>query len=243
MEIKRFPGMEEMSRGAADLVLQSGRQAFAARGRFSLVLSGGNTPQRLFELLRTEPYASGIDWANTHVFFADERCVPPRHRDSNYRMAYTALLSKVPVPSRQVYRICGEMEPATAAMEYDGAVREHLHRTGKLFDLVLLGVGADGHTASLFPGDDALKPGNRLVLPATAPASSGATTRHRITLTLPALNASRLTVILASVAGKEAVLDSLLSGDSHADGGDPVPPAGLIRPMGEVYWFLAEETS
>ena len=236
--VKRFASMEELSRAAADLVLQSAREAVAARGRFSMVLSGGNTPQRLYELLSAEPYLSGIDWADTHVFFADERCVPSHHRDSNYRMAHSALLSLVPVPPRQVYRVCGELEPVTAAVEYDGAVRDYLDRTGEPFDLVLLGVGTDGHTASLFLGADALSSRNRLALPAVAPDSSTATTRHRVTLTLPALNASRLTVFLASIAGKEAVLDSLLSGVD----GDPVLPSGLIQPAGELHWLLAEET-
>ncbi len=236
--VKRFDGMDELNRAAADLVLQSARQAIAARGKFSIVLSGGRTPKGLYELLSKEPYLSGIGWADTHVFFADERCVPSHHSDSNYRMAHLALLSLVPIPAPQVYRVCGELEPVTAATEYDGAVRDYLDRTGEPFDLVLLGIGADGHTASLFPGGDALNSRNRKVLPAVAPASFGATTPHRVTLTLPALNASRLTVFLASVAGKKEVLDSLLSGDVT----DPVPPAGLIRPAGKLYWFLAEES-
>ena len=238
MEIRRFAGMEEMSRAAADLVLRTARDALADRGRFSMVLSGGNTPLRLYRLLAAEPCSSGMDWGNAHVFFADERCVPSHHGDSNYRMVHSALLSRVPIPPRQVYRVCGELEPVAAAMEYDGAVRGYLERSGEPFDLVLLGVGADGHTASLFPGDSALNSRNRLVLPATAPDSPGATTRHRVTLTLPALNASRLTVFLVSMPGKEAVLDSLLADDNGGNG----LPAGLIRPAGELYWFVAEGT-
>lgn len=228
------PGPAEVAATARDLVLQSEKEALEHRGRFQVALAGGSTPRRLYEELASCPLASFADW---NVFFGDERWVDPTHPDSNYRMACETLLSQVPVPARQVHRIgAAKGPPAQAAELYALEVRRGL-AAGPCevprFDLVLLGLGPDGHTASLFPGSTALRAGPKEICVATwAPAPRA----WRVTLTAAVLNAARRALFVVSGADKAAAVASAVSLRRP-----PEVPAALVRPpRGEAVFVLDE---
>jgi 6-phosphogluconolactonase len=204
--IRRFKDLEELSRSAAKYIEK--------QDLFSLVLSGGNTPKRLYELFAE----SNMPWERIHLFWGDERCVPPDHPDSNYRLAHSAFISKVPIPPGNIHRIPAEKGPA-AADEYQQTIQP--------FDLVLLGLGADGHTASLFPGDPAVDETTRLV--AYVPRKPVS----RITLTLPALNRARQALFLVSGGSKREITEGILTG------ADTASPAARVRPKESLTWFLS----
>src|SRR5262245_59078620 len=153
-----FPDNQGFVDGSADFIAGLATQAIAERGRFTIALSGGSTPRAVYARLATAGYKERIDWFKAHVFFGDERCVPPDDSRSNYRMAREALLDHVPLPADKIYRIRGEDDPALAALMYEQQVQS-LFRTAlpPAFDLILLGMGDNGHTASLFPGTAALR--------------------------------------------------------------------------------------
>jgi 6-phosphogluconolactonase len=221
-------------RAAAERIVSCASAAIAARGRFSWVLSGGNTPQRLYMLLATKDYASRIDWARVHFFWGDERCVPPDHPDSNYRMARESLFDVVKPPPENVHRMHGEREPAQAAEAYAAVLREFFGLPGGVpphFDLILLGMGDDGHTASLFPGSAALLEEERWVVANWAEKLG----TWRLTFTLPVLNAARRVAFLVAGADKAGRLAQLFS---REPGGAPLP-AQLVRPAsGEAEWCV-----
>ncbi|NLE77054.1 MAG: 6-phosphogluconolactonase [Chloroflexi bacterium] len=208
-------------------VVAAAQQAVAARGRFSLVLAGGSTPKALYRLLAT----ACLPWPQTSLFWGDERCVPPGHGESNYRLAHETLLAHVPVPPGQVHRMRGEWEPRQAAQAYDRLLRELFRGPRPDFDLALLGMGADGHTASLFPGSAALVEDTRLAL--AVAADYGGRPAQRVTLTLPALNAARQVLFLVSGADKaDAVRAVWVDEDSRL-------PARRVRPVaGRLTWLL-----
>ena len=216
-----------MARFVADLA----KERVAAQGRFTIALSGGSTPRLLYQALASPPYALETEWDCWHVFWSDERCVPADHQDSNYRMAKTALLDQVGIPVSQVHRMRGEGTPRTAATEYESTVKDVLQSAAPSFDLVLLGLGDDGHTASLFPGTEALGEEDRLVVENWAPDLQA----HRITFTLPLINAARVVAFLDADETKAEVLRRVLEPAS----GEDLPPAGLVQPSpGVVHWFL-----
>jgi 6-phosphogluconolactonase len=209
--------------------------AIAARGRFTCALSGGSTPRQLFTLLANPRLAARIDWSRVDFFWGDERCVPPDHPDSNYRMARETLLDAIKPAAERVHRMAGELAPELAATQYEELLHRFfdIPRTGPpaCFDLVLLGMGDDGHTASLFPGTPAVHEAKRWVvvnqLRADAP--------FRLTLTFPVLNAANNIVFLVSGAGKAARVKQVLQGS----GADAPLPAQLIRPThGALEWML-----
>jgi 6-phosphogluconolactonase len=229
-------GAVAVARLAAAEVAARAEAAAAARGRFTLALSGGATPRHLHALLADSgaPFRARIPWRQTHVFFADERHVPPDHAESNYGAAREDLLSKVPIPSARVHRVRAEGPDAAAvAVEYE---RELLDVFGLVpgevphLDVALLGMGEDGHTASLFPGSPALDEASRLVV---APWVERLGT-HRITLTLPVLCAARAAVFLVSGAEKAARVAEVLEGAGGA------LPAGRVRPSagGDLVWLI-----
>lgn len=221
-------------RAAAERIVSCASAAIAARGRFSWVLSGGNTPQRLYMLLATADYASRIDWARVHFFWGDERCVPPDHPDSNYRMARESLFDVVKPPAENVHRMHGERDPAEAADAYAAVLREFFGLPGGVaphFDLILLGMGDDGHTASLFPGSAALLEEERWVV-ANWVEKFGT---WRLTFTLPVLNAARRVAFLVAGADKAERLAQVFSGEPALA---PLP-AQRVRPAsGEAEWFV-----
>jgi 6-phosphogluconolactonase len=208
-------------------------------GRFVTALAGGSTPKRLYELLSTPEYAERIDWARTHVFFGDERCVPPDDPESNYRMARMALLDRVPIPAGNVHRMRGEDEPAQAARAYERDLRAVLGtpdgppavRSDGRFHLVLLGMGSNGHTASLFPGQAAVRERERWVV-AEHVAELDA---WRITLTPPILNAANEVLFLVLGGDKAAMLKRVLEGPVRTD----ELPAQVIAPSdGTLTWLV-----
>lgn len=231
VEVKSYDDAAAMTHAVAAAVVRAGEAAVAARGRFTLALAGGETPRALYHEL-AERYGDRTLWAATDVYFGDERCVPPNDSASNFGMAQAALLSRVAVPEARVHRIAGELPPAEAAWAYDALLRRELGGAeSATFDVALLGVGADAHTASLFPHDHAaLDERARWALAVHAPP--GVAPPERITLTLPALNRSRAVWVIAAGAGKAGAVRQSLSGR------DPVPPAGLVRGSDETVWFL-----
>jgi 6-phosphogluconolactonase len=195
---------------AADAVTATAAASIQARGRMTLALAGGATPRGLYERL-AGPWRDRIDWPRVHVFWGDERCVPPTHADSNYRLAWESLLQHVPVPAAQIHRIAGEIEPAAAARQYGATLAAEFDAsagTPPVFDLILLGLGADGHTASLFPGHAAVDDTRHTVL--AIPPEGGRSAR--ITLTLPVLNAARAVLWLVTGETKAAALAAVLDG-------------------------------
>ncbi|MBW2147075.1 MAG: 6-phosphogluconolactonase [Deltaproteobacteria bacterium] len=248
-EIRRFPDLKELSRAASDLMIKRAEECVAERGVFTLVLSGGKTPRTLYEHLARPPVSGMMPWARTHLFWGDERCVPPDHPESNYAMAFKALLSKVPVPPQNIHRIPAEMEPPEdAAAAYEKILRgffqtlfnqdSHLPSSaeGSLFpsfDLILLGVGEDGHTASLFPGDEVLE--ERKLWVAAVRAREVLPSTPRITLTLPMINMAECVVFMVSGARKKEAVQSILE---YPEKAGRVYPAARVRPRQRVVWFL-----
>ncbi len=222
-----------LAEAAAQAVADAAEAAVSQTGRFTLALSGGSTPRRLYARLASPPFSSRIDWPRLHVFWGDERCVPPDHPDSNYRLASESLLSKVPIPPERVHRMQGEdPDPERAAQAYAAELGRVFTlapggRPG--FDLILLGMGADGHTASLFPGSPALTETTRFTVALYVERVKA----HRLTLTLPVLNAAARVIFLVSGEDKAETLRMVLTG-----GPSPLRPASLIRPAGEVLWLV-----
>jgi len=228
-EIKVVPDAAEVAHEAAERVIAAASRAADEGRTFSIALSGGSTPKALFELLATDPYKSRIDWAKVEVFFGDERTVPPDHKDSNYRMAREALLSKVPIPGDNVYRMAGERDPNTAAREYGQMLKEKFGDGG--IDLVLLGMGDDGHTASLFPETEALDETKHRCVANFVPKLN----TWRLTLTAPFINRSAQVILLVSGASKAQRLQEVLEGAP-----DPRRlPVQLIKPAsGRLTWLV-----
>jgi 6-phosphogluconolactonase len=222
---------EALSQQAASQIARSVAEAVAARGRCTLALAGGNTPRRCYELLAAPPLREMIPWEGLHLFWGDERCVPPDHPDSNYRMAQEALIARAPIPPRNVHRVpTEEGSPAAVAAYYERELRNFFQLEVEdvpRFDLILLGMGPDGHTASLFPGGPALEETQRLVVP----SSIDYMPHPRVTFTLPVLNAGRAAVFLVTGRDKAPALAKALAGD-------PSVPAGQVHPAGELRWYV-----
>ena len=231
-----FTDLDALSHAAADMIAEAAAIAAAPRGRFTIALSGGGTPRHLYHLLATE-YVHRLPWATTHVFFGDERCVPPDHPDSNYAMDRAALLVHIPGLESRTRRIEGERVPSDGASRYAEMLhREFPNTQGTVpttFDVLLLGVGTDGHTASLFPGSPALNERSRWVLATQAPPT--APTRDRVTLTFPALDASRTTLILCAGADKQSIVRQIhVAGTGARD----LYPVARVSAHGSVRWLL-----
>ncbi len=205
-------------------------KALATPGRFAVCLSGGSTPKTLYGLLAAEPLRSRFPWDRTHFFFGDERFVPPDHPDSNYRMAREAMLAHVPVPDAQVHPFPTDTTPEDCAARYAATLQQFygassLDPLQPLFDVTFLGLGEDGHTASLFPGVAALQERK-----AWTAAVIGAKPEPRLTLTYPVLDSAKTVGFLVAGAGKTAILARALAGDQAL-------PAAHVRPVGELIWF------
>ena len=233
--VRTYPDAHGLAHAAGRHFTAIAAEAIAARGRFSVALSGGSTPRPLYEHLAREELASWLPWSSVHVFWGDERCVAPDHPDSNFAMAREALLDHVPIPPVNVHRIRGEMDPTEAAAVYERTLRQFFvpGQEGEIctFDLVLLGMGNDGHTASLFPGSEPLEEQSRWVAAHYADQGRG----WRITLTPPAINAARHVIFLVSGAAKAKILQQVFAGARQ-----PHPlPAQVIAPnSGELLWLI-----
>ncbi|MGC1784203.1 MAG: 6-phosphogluconolactonase [Acidobacteriaceae bacterium] len=228
--------IEALSAAAAEWMTTAVQQAIAARGIAKIAISGGNTPRRTFELLADplHPFRQRIDWARLLLFWVDERCVTPDNPDSNYRMTREALLSKVPLPESNIVRIEGELNPEEAAARYESALRNRFRLEGAelpRFDLVQLGMGPDGHTASLFPHSEALDSMMHLAVANHVEAKDV----WRITLTWPVINHANDVMFLIGGEDKSKVLHEVLLGPYQPD----VLPSQLIRPeSGELSFLL-----
>jgi len=239
-QVARFPTAESLMVEAARRFVAVAAQSVRESGRFGVALAGGSTPRRLYELLATPEYADRVDWTRTQVFWGDERCVPPDDPASNYHLARAALLDRVPLPEANVHRIRGEDAPARAAAAYEWELRvafrtpdgpPSVQRERRL-DLVLLGLGSNGHTASLFPGLAAVRERERWVM---AEHVADLTT-CRITLTPPVLNAAAQVVFLVSGVEKAATLQRVLEGPMEPD----ALPAQVIAPSHGVLTWLVD---
>jgi 6-phosphogluconolactonase len=229
-ELSVFRSAGLLAEALADAFVAAARDAIAARDRFTVALAGGSTPRDAYALLARQPRLERVEWSAVHVYFGDERCVAPSDEESNYRMAADALLSKVPIPSSHVHRMQGEIAPEKAALDYAVLLRDTFGATPHL-DLIMLGLGADGHTASLFPGEDPATDDDAL---ARAIYARGAR-MWRITITPRVINGAREVVF--GVAGREkaAALKAVREGPR-----DPIRyPAQIVQPHGgRVLWLV-----
>lgn len=219
---------EELAAAAARGFVTRARAAISDRGRFAVVLAGGSTPKTTYEILARD-YADGLDWSRVHVFFGDERTVHPEHEDSNYRMVREALLAHVRVGG--VHRMRCELPAEKAAADYEEQLRGFFGPGEKVprFDLILLGLGEDGHTASLFPETAALEVKNRWVVVNSVPTLE----TSRLTLTIPVINAARAVTFLVAGEDKAGALREVLEGDAEGR----AYPAKFVRPEGELAWM------
>ena len=230
--VQVFDDAEAVARGAAERFVELGQAAIDARGCFSVGLAGGSTPKRTYELLASEAYREQLNWSKVHIFFGDERCVPPDHSESNYRMANEALISRVSIPPPNVHRINGLGDAVANASLYEDELRTFFNPASwPRFDLVLLGMGDDGHTASLFPGTKALAERQAWVAANWVEKFS----TFRITLTAPAINHAANIVFLVSGTSKAERLSEVLRGAR-----DPTKlPSQLIQPeRGSLEWLV-----
>ncbi len=233
-EIKVIADLETLSQRVAGEVARLIEEGLRERGRVALALAGGHTPRRLYQIL-AETYRK-IPWERIHLFWSDERCVPSDHRESNFAMAKETLLSKIQIPPENVHRIPAELEPPErAARAYEQTLRDFFDCEDRTFDLILLGVGPDGHTASLFPCTAALREETRWVRAVTAPPSYAI--RQRITLTLPVLNKACSAFFLIHGAEKREIAQAILSDPQAAA---KRYPAAIVRPQEHLIWFLDE---
>jgi 6-phosphogluconolactonase len=238
-KITVYPDNESLVKGAADYLADLATRAIAERGRFTLALSGGNTPKPVYALLATPEYRDRLDWSKVLIFFGDERCVPPDDPQSNYLMIKNALLDHVPLPPDNIFRIRGEDAPEKAAADYTEALQKTFggDQTAGAppagFDLNLLGMGDNGHTASLFPGLAAVTETYRWVMALYVEVVG----MWRVTMTPVVINASREVAFLISGAGKADVLQRVLEGPYEP----VVLPSQIIKPVsGKLRWLLDE---
>ncbi len=226
-----YNDVDALSRATAQRCVELADQAIKARGQFHIALSGGTTPRSLYERLTAPEFAGRVDWRHVHVWFGDERTVPADHPDSNYRMACEALLNHVPIPPAQVHRIEAEKDGAAPAYETQiiGAIPKSVAGVAQ-FDLILLGLGPDGHVASLFPGTAILQERTRQV----AAVHVDKLNTWRISLTLPVIDNARHIMIFVAGAGKAEIMRQILT-----EGPRTVPyPVQMIRPVGTFEWYL-----
>jgi 6-phosphogluconolactonase len=228
-----WPTPAEVAAAAANLFTSAAAAAAEARGVARIAISGGTTPEAMFALLAdpSQPFFARLPWDKLHLFWVDERCVPPTDPDSNYRMTNEAMLSKVPLPAAQVHRMEGELDPQIAASNYDALIRNELGPE-PVFDLVLLGMGDDGHTASLFPHTEALHEVDRLVVANHVPQKD----TWRVTLTSPVINRALGVAFLIEGAAKADVLHDVLLGPYDPE----THPSQLIRPDSGALTFLLD---
>jgi len=228
-ELQVYPDSAALAQAAADLFVNVGQMAMADRGAFRVALAGGNTPRAAYELLAQEPRSLDLSWSDVYVYFGDERCVPPDDEQSNYRMARKAFLDAVPIPPHNIHRMRGEIDPGQAANEYASILRTDLAEPPR-FDLVLLGLGPDGHTASLFPGTPPDTDDGALVRAVYAQSQM----MWRITITPRVINLARTVAFQVEGSEKADVFAKVYQGPI-----DPTTyPAQIVHPSsGRLIWM------
>jgi 6-phosphogluconolactonase len=232
--IRTYKDYEALSRATAEFFAEQAERTLKEGDRFSVVLSGGSTPRRTYELLAKAPFRDRVAWPRVHVFWGDERCVPADDPRSNWRMARETLLDHVPIPPGHIYPILCSQSPESGAREYEAKLRSYFAGGAARFDLVFLGLGENGHTASLFPGTPVLKERKRWVSEVYVAEQD----LYRVTLTAPVIKGAAVVVFLVSGKAKANVLKEVLEGTQ-----DPLRlPAQLVYPgNGEIYWFIDQE--
>ena len=207
------------------------KDVLSKRDRFTFVLSGGSTPKQLYALLAEPPYKDAIDWEKVHFFWGDERAVPFEDARNNAKMCYDELLNKVPVNPDHIHIMRTDIAPEESASEYEKVLKQYFDDSETTFDFVLLGMGDDGHTLSLFPGTEVIHEENAWVKAFYLPAQE----MFRITLTAPVVNNAACVAFLAAGAGKAETLKHVLKGDSNVD----LYPSQIIKPIkGQLHWFV-----
>ncbi|HZT97789.1 MAG TPA: 6-phosphogluconolactonase [Chloroflexota bacterium] len=236
MDIERFPDRGALTGRAAGIFIEHGRLALADRGVFLVALSGGSTPRPLYEMLSQPPDVGRLEWNGVQLYFGDERVVPPEDPSSNFRMVRETLLASGRIPEANVHRIEGELGADQAARQYDAELRALARSQGRevpRLDLVLLGLGPDGHTASLFPGTDVLNVSDHLAAPVSLPPESSgySAAAFRVTLTFPVINAADLVLFLVAGEDKRKPLQAIEEGDESL-------PAARVRPATPPLWLV-----
>jgi 6-phosphogluconolactonase len=239
IELEVLPDEQQLADAAARRFLSGANAAIEARGEFIVALSGGSTPRHVYAQLATEPLASALDWSRVQILWGDERCVPPDHESSNFRMARETLLDHVPVLEANIHRIRGEDDPAKAAATYERVLRTLLRtpagppRTAPAsrIDLVLLGLGSDGHTASLFPGGASLRATEEWV----AAEYVHEVSMWRVTLTPGVINAAVEIALVVSGAAKAAIVRQVLEGPHRPH---ELPAQSIVPTDGRLHWLL-----
>jgi 6-phosphogluconolactonase len=234
--IQIFETPEALCKGMADFILNLAQQSVQSRGKFVVALSGGNTPKALYELLAKSPYREQMPWTQTFFFWGDERCVPETDKQNNSFMTRQALLNKIEIPENNIYPVQTGLAPHLAAMAYEQTIRDFFEQSFPVFDLMLLGLGENGHTASLFPGTAAIHEEMHLVTEVFVEELK----MFRITLTIPVINNSANIVFLVSGQSKAEVVQKVINtgyNENHL-------PAQLIRAVkGRLYWFLDRQAA
>jgi 6-phosphogluconolactonase len=234
--IRIYPNQESLSLGAARLFVRQAGLAVKAHSRFSVALSGGRTPQRTYELLAQLPFRDQVAWSQTHVFWGDERCVPPKDPRSNARMARLLLLEQVPIPRHQIHPIFCARSPKEAAQDYEDLLRSFFGEGPPRLDLIFLGLGEDGHTASLFPQTPVLKEGKRWAAEIYLPQQD----LYRVTLTPHIINHAAVVAFLVAGPTKASILKEVLEGSRHPHR----YPGQFIHPSGgRLQWLVDKEAA
>ncbi len=234
--IRVFPTAEDLARQAATSFVEQAAASIAARGRFSIALSGGTTPRIIFCVLASPEFASHVDWSRVHFFWGDERAVPPENPESNFRLAYEHLLQPLDISPKNIHRIEGEFPPAEAAARYDAHLTAFFGAEPRRFDLIHLGLGEDGHTASLFPHTTALDDPEARVVANEVPQRQ----TTRITFTAALINAARAVEFFVTGAGKASVLREVLLG---ADQKHHYPSQMICPTDGTLTWFVTADAA
>jgi 6-phosphogluconolactonase len=244
LTVRILPNIVELVLQAAEAIATAAELAVQDRGVFNWAVAGGQTPRQLYQLLSQPPWLEGFPWDKTHLYFGDERCVPFENEDSNYRMLKETLLDKVAIPADQVYRVPVAMDPPESiAQRYEDMMRARFQGTPQnnlledgfpIFDLILLGLGNDGHTASIFPQNrEVVEEKRKWAVAAFAP--QGTPPGYRVTITLPVINAARHVMFLVAGEAKKEILPEILQPQKS---GESTYPAGMIKPAGKLTWFL-----
>ena len=234
--LKLSQDVDGLCENVAKRIIECAKTAIDENGVFHFALAGGSTPQGVFERVASAEFKSQVDWQKTHIWFGDERCVPADHSDSNYRMANQALLSQVSIPENNIHRIKGELEPTQAAQLYENELRQHLPGSDAgfpVFDLMLQGLGPDGHTASLFPETPALKVGDQAVTSVYVEKLDA----WRVSVTFPILNAAHHLLFLVAGAGKAEVIRDIFQQNTSTR---QLYPVEMLKSTGSIEWFLDE---
>lgn len=229
-ELQVYTDSAALARAAAEHFVGLAERSISLNKRFSVALSGGNTPRSMYRLLATPEFSNRVEWKHVHLFWGDERCVPPDHHESNYAMAWESFIDHVPISMDNIHRTLGEVDPIVAAESYEQELKDHFKSKTPRFDLVLLGVGEDGHTASLFPGSAAAQEATRLAVAVQHPITNA----WRVTLTFLSINCAANVTFMVSGSSKAQILRVVRSG---VDAVELFPASGVNPADGALHWL------